>query len=119
MRTAQLIQASGLSKDTIRYYEQRGLIPEPQRSSNNYKLYPKSTLELLDFIATAKQLGFTLREIKNTLHLFYDEDLYCDSAIELLKDKLLQVTDSIKQLENQKKQLQGEIKYFKNKKHNK
>ncbi len=116
MRTAQLIQASGLSKDTIRYYEQRGLIPEPQRSSNNYKLYPKSTLELLKFIATAKQLGFTLNEIKNTLHLFYDEDLYCDSAIDLLKSKLVQVTQTIKQLETQKKQILGEIQYFKNKK---
>ena len=119
MRTAQFIKASGLSKDTIRYYEQRGLIPEPQRSSNNYKLYPKSTLELLDFIATAKQLGFTLREIKNTLHLFYDEELYCDSAIDLLKNKLLEVTQAIKQLETQKKQVLGEIKYFEHKKPNK
>ena len=115
MRTAQLIKASGLSKDTLRYYEKMGLIPTPQRSSNNYKYYPESTVELLAFIVTAKKLGFTLNEIKNTLHLFYDEDLYCDSAIDLLKNKLLEVSKMIKQLEIQKKNLQGEIKYFKNK----
>ena len=116
MRTAQLVKASGLSKDTIRYYEQMGLIPTPKRSNNNYKLYPKTTLDLLEFIVIAKQLGFTLNEIKNTLHLFYDENLYCDSAIDLLKGKLSEVTKSIQQLHVQKTQLIGEIEYFKNKK---
>ena len=116
MRTAQLIKASGLSKDTIRYYEQMGLIPAPKRSTNNYKHYPDSTLELIEFIVIAKQLGFTLNEIKNTLHLFYDENLYCDSAIDLLKSKLTEVSAGIEKLEKQKSQLMAEINYFKKKK---
>ncbi len=116
MRTAELIKASGLSRDTIRFYEQKGLIPKPNRSHNNYKEYSLSTVELLEFIVTAKQLGFTLNEIKDTLHLFHDDSLYCDSAIELLKNKLLEVTQKLKQLQIQREQLLAEIEYFKKKK---
>ncbi len=116
MRTGELVKASGLPRDTIRYYEQMGLIPAPTRTSNNYKTYPRETIELLEFIVTAKGLGFTLNEIKDTLHLYHNDSLYCDSAIELLKGKLLQVNDKLKQLEMQRKRLMGEIHFFQDKK---
>ncbi len=116
MRTGELVKACGLSRDTIRYYEQMGLIPAPIRTSNNYKTYPRETIELLEFIITAKELGFTLNEIKGTLHLYHNDSLYCDSAIELLKGKLLQVNDNLKSLEIQRKRLTGEIHFFESKK---
>ena len=116
MRTGELVKASGLSRDTLRYYEQLQLIPKPIRSSNNYKQYPAQTLELLEFIVTAKELGFTLNEIKSTLHLFHNDNLYCDSAIRLLKDKQAQVSEQIRILQKQSRRLEGEIAFFQKKK---
>lgn len=55
--------ASGFSANTLRYYEQIGLMPEPARTPAGYRMYDQHTLDRLAFIARAKQLGCTLEEI--------------------------------------------------------
>ncbi|MBT8444424.1 MAG: MerR family DNA-binding protein [Gammaproteobacteria bacterium] len=55
--------------DTIRFYERRGLLPEPSRTESGYRLYPPATITRLNFIRRAKALGFSLDEIVTLLAL--------------------------------------------------
>jgi DNA-binding transcriptional MerR regulator len=57
----------GVSNDTVRYYERRGLLPEPERTGAGYRLYGDEDRWRLAFILRAKHLGFTLREIVGLL----------------------------------------------------
>ncbi|MET1079967.1 MAG: MerR family transcriptional regulator [Pseudomonas sp.] len=66
MRIGALATATGLSRDTLRFYEQRGLI-DSTRSDNGYRQYAAATVELLGYIRTAQQLGFSLAEIHRHL----------------------------------------------------
>lgn len=65
----QVARASGVSVETIRYYERAGLLPEPARSAGGYRLFPDGTVARLHFIQRAKRLGFTLDEVQRLLSL--------------------------------------------------
>ncbi len=69
LRIGELARRSGLSVETLRYYERRGLIPPPERSASGYRHYPPTTLERLSFIRRCKELGFALDEIAELLQL--------------------------------------------------
>jgi len=61
---------AGVGVETIRFYEREKLLPEPARDpSSGYRRYPESTISRLQFIARAKELGFTLRETRELLEL--------------------------------------------------
>ena len=68
MRIGQLSEATGLSRDALRFYEKRGLLT-PRRSSNGYRSYPAEAAEWLRYVRTAQSLGFTLAEIEADLPL--------------------------------------------------
>jgi len=63
----QLAREAGVNIETIRYYERRGLLREPPRTDAGYRQYSDTDLWTLQFIARAKQLGFTLAEISTLL----------------------------------------------------
>lgn len=65
----QLAQTAGIGVETIRYYERRGLMPEPPRAASGYRRYPEDAAQRLRFIRRAKRLGFTLDEIIALLRL--------------------------------------------------
>ena len=67
MQIGDLATQSGVTAKTIRYYESVGLLPPPQRAANNYRHYQASDVERLRFIASARSLGFALREIVEIL----------------------------------------------------
>jgi MerR family copper efflux transcriptional regulator len=62
-RIAEVARRSGFTPATLRYYEEIGLLPAPERSNGGYRIYDDRTLDRLAFIARAKQLGCTLDEI--------------------------------------------------------
>ena len=62
----------GVAIDTIRYYEREGLLPEPERRASGYRMYGDSTIAQLRFIRRAKDMGFTLEEIRELLALSTD-----------------------------------------------
>ena len=64
-----LASAASVGRDTIRYYERTGLLPPPGRTPSGYRLYRQTDLERVQFIRTAKRLGFTLQEISQLLSL--------------------------------------------------
>ena len=57
-------QQAGVNIETLRYYERKGIIPKPLRTSSNYRLYSKETVRRVRFVKRAQELGFSLREIK-------------------------------------------------------
>ena len=59
----------GVAIDTIRYYEREGLLPEPERRASGYRSYDEGAVRQLRFIRRAKDLGFTLEEIRDLLAL--------------------------------------------------
>ncbi|WP_219420237.1 MerR family transcriptional regulator [Pseudonocardia nigra] len=69
MRTSELAGQAGVHPETLRYYERRGLLAEPPRSPGGYRDYPDAAVELLRFIKRAQELGFTLDEVEELLHL--------------------------------------------------
>jgi Hg(II)-responsive transcriptional regulator len=69
MTIGRLAKNSGVSIDTVRFYERRGLIAEPHRTPSNYRVYPEEDVTRLRFIKKSKELGFSLSEIKELLAL--------------------------------------------------
>lgn len=64
MRIGELAQQTGLSIETIRYYEREGLINKPRRSASGYRQFDEQDVRQIEFITQAKELGLTLSEIK-------------------------------------------------------
>lgn len=63
----QLAREAGVSAHTLRFYERRGLLPRPNRTSKNYRLYTRETLAMICFIKRAQDLEFSLAEVKELL----------------------------------------------------
>ena len=58
--------------ETVRFYERQGLLAEPQRRASGYRQYDEEAVAVLRFVRRAKELGFTLKEIKGLLALRLD-----------------------------------------------
>ena len=100
MRIGELVKISGLSKDTIRYYEKFGLLCEITRPNkfNNYKNYGKKNITRLELIKEMKKLGFTLSECKEVIDAIMKNKLDEDSQIKIIKDKLDFIEKQIEEL---------------------
>jgi DNA-binding transcriptional MerR regulator len=81
----QLAEAAGVHVETIRYYERRGLLPEPPRSPGGYRQYGPDDLWRLEFVGRAKALGFTLTEVGELLEEDTRRDVSSVRAIVLRK----------------------------------
>ena len=69
MRAGDLAAAAGVNRETLRYYERRGLLPRPDRSPGGHRLYPHEAVTRLQVIKAAQRLGFTLDEVADLLRL--------------------------------------------------
>jgi DNA-binding transcriptional MerR regulator len=69
LRSGELAEAAGVNQQTLRYYERRGLLAEPDRSPGGHRLYPAEALTVLRVIKTAQRLGFTLDEVAELVDL--------------------------------------------------
>jgi DNA-binding transcriptional MerR regulator len=67
LRTGEVADRAGINVQTLRYYERRGLIAEPERSLGGHRVYPADTVTLLGVIRSAQRLGFTLDEVAELL----------------------------------------------------
>lgn len=80
MRTSELAKRAGVRAETLRYYERRGLLVGPPRTSSGYRDYPVTAVARLRFVKRAQQLGFTLDEIEELLQLDGGGPEDCDPA---------------------------------------
>lgn len=72
MQIGQAAAASGVSAKMIRHYEAIGLVPAPDRRASNYRDYTRADVHRLGFIRRARDLGFSIEEIRALLHLWSD-----------------------------------------------
>jgi len=99
MRTSDLAAQAGVNTETLRYYERRGLLTDPPRTPGGYRDYPPTTVDLLRFIKRAQQLGFTLNEVEELLHLNTGGPADCDAARSLAEHRLTDLTHRIQDLQ--------------------
>jgi MerR family copper efflux transcriptional regulator len=85
--------------DTIRYYEREGLLPPPLRRASGYRAYDDDTVERLRFIRRAKDLGFSLEEIRELLALSSDRERGVRDVKKRAGAKLAAVEDRIRELQ--------------------
>lgn len=90
---------TGTKVQTIRYYEQIGLMPEPGRTKGGQRRYGKGELDRLSFIRHARQLGFSLEAIRELLDLADDPDRPCHEADAIARRQLNQVEQRMARLE--------------------
>ncbi|MFE3196833.1 MerR family transcriptional regulator [Embleya sp. NPDC059237] len=67
LRSGELADAAGVNQQTLRYYERRGLLAEPDRTLGGHRVYPPESVALLRVIKAAQRLGFTLDEVAELL----------------------------------------------------
>lgn len=72
MTRGQLAKKTGLTSAAIRFYEDNGVLPQPERSENGYRLYGEEYLTLIQFIQDTKALGYPLSKIGDTLRKLSD-----------------------------------------------
>lgn len=97
MLIAELERRSGLSRDTIRYYERLELITPPRRSDNGYRHYDERTLVELTFITKAQEVGFSLQQIKPGIRHLHAPSSHCGELISSLQVKELEIGQRIEQ----------------------
>jgi DNA-binding transcriptional MerR regulator len=93
----ELAERSGIASQAIRYYEKEKLMPAPQRTEANYRRYPLDAVARLEFIAHAKQWGFTLDEIRELL-ILQDANGDRAQAKRIAAEKLHKIREQIKHL---------------------
>jgi MerR family mercuric resistance operon transcriptional regulator len=92
----QLARAVGIHVETIRYYQRIGLMPVPTKPAGSIRRYPQATVQRLYFIRRAKELGFSLKDIRLLLQL---DETSCDEARAIAKHKLSGIETSIADLQ--------------------
>jgi DNA-binding transcriptional MerR regulator len=88
MKVGELAAQAGTGVQTLHYYERLGLLPKPERSTANYRLYGPGALRRVQFIKNAQAVGFTLEEIKQILEFQKPGAARCRGVIELGEKRL-------------------------------
>ena len=91
IQIGKLSRLTGCNIETIRYYERIGLLPHPPRSAGRYRLYETEDVRRLAFVRRARELGFTLQEVRTLLAL--SEDLSDSTCGEVRQLAARQLTD--------------------------
>lgn len=94
----RLARRAGVNVETIRYYERRGLLPEPPRTSAGYRQYAPATVRRIGFIKRAQALGFTLEEISDLLALRVDPNANCDAVEHQAEHAMARIDDKLAEL---------------------
>lgn len=97
-RISQLAKACNVNKETIRYYERLGLIPEPTRSDSGYRMYPEDMVQRIGFIKRMQDLGFTLQEIDKLLGVVDRDEVKCKDMYDFTVLKLREIQSKIQDL---------------------
>ncbi len=91
MTIGQLAKETGENSQTIRYYENIGLLPRADRNQSGYRVYDSETVNKLKFIQRAKAVGFTLEEIKTLIRLADGKISKCRDVRPFVEEKLKRV----------------------------
>ena len=101
----QLAKIAGVGVETVRFYERKGLLAEPNRRPSGYRQYGEEVVNRLRFIKRAKELGFSLNEIKELLSLRLDLTTTCADVKERAEEKIDDIEAKIRTLRRMKNAL--------------
>jgi MerR family mercuric resistance operon transcriptional regulator len=105
MNIGELSTICGVPTQTIRFYERRGLLAEPNRQPNGYRIYDQGAVERIAFVRRAQSSGLTLTEIGGVLDVRAEGRHPCSHVSQLLATKLNKVKAQIVELRT----LRGEL----------
>lgn len=100
--------AAGVNVETIRFYQRKGLLAEPDKPYGGIRRYSEADAERVRFVKAAQRLGFTLDEVAGLLRL--DDGAHCDEARELAEQKLVGVRDRLADLRRMESVLASLVK---------
>jgi Cu(I)-responsive transcriptional regulator len=99
LNIGQVAKRTGVTVETVRFYEKQGLIAAPQRSDAGYRQYPPKTVKRVQFIQNAKQVGFTLKDIGELLDLHRKSGTSCADIKLIARQKIEEVDQKIHELQ--------------------
>lgn len=98
----QAARSAQVNIETIRYYERRGLIPEPPRRESGYRQYVQEDVARIQFIKRAQELGFSLKDIAELLSLRVDPATTCADVRTQVEMKIADIEDKTRRLQQMK-----------------
>jgi DNA-binding transcriptional MerR regulator len=98
LTVAALAAQSGVSPDTVRYYERAGLLPPAERTPAGYRIYDEAAVDRLRFIQGAQRLGLRLREILDLLTVRDTGVCPCEPAAPLLRRRMDEIDTEVARL---------------------
>lgn len=104
-RIGELAEKCGVNKETIRYYERMGLIPDPNRTESGYRMYSQEIIDRMNFIKRMQELGFTLSEIDKLLGVVDRDEAKCCDMYDFTVLKLEDIQCKIEDLKRIEKML--------------
>ena|SRR5437867_2083381 len=105
LTTGEVAKQNGVNLQTIRYYEQRGLLPKPPRTQSGYRTFPSDAVRRIRFIKRAQELGFQLDEIRELLSLRVDPRTSCSEVRRRAEAKIADTEAKIRHLYAMKRAL--------------
>jgi MerR family mercuric resistance operon transcriptional regulator len=109
MQRAELARRTGCNLETVRYYEKVGLLPEPPRTASGYRSYDGAHERRLRFVLRARELGFSLDEIRELLRLVDERDRPCAEARDVAAIHLADVRAKIADLKRMERVLKSVV----------
>lgn len=106
----EVARRAGVGVETVRFYERRGLLDEPQRRASGYRQFDEEAVAVLRFIRRGKELGFTLQEIKGLLDLRRDASATRAEARRQAQAKVADIEAKIADLQRMRDVLQQLIR---------
>ncbi len=101
----QLAAELGIGVETIRFYERRGLIPQPARIGGRYRQYGDDVAAMIRYIRLAQALGLSLKDVERLKGYLDGGSAFCNVLRETARDRLEAVDQQILQLEQRKSDL--------------
>ncbi|WP_225207617.1 MerR family transcriptional regulator [Novosphingobium huizhouense] len=99
MKISEMAAATATNIETVRYYEKIGLLPAPARTGANYRSYGSDHLARLSFIRRARDLGFTLDQVRELLGLSDHRDRSCAAVDAIANTHLAEIDRKIADLQ--------------------
>lgn len=110
LSSGELADLAGVSRDTLRHYERKGVLPRPLRGHNGYRQYPPETLQRVQLVRRALSVGFTLDELARVLKVRDAGGAPCEEVRKLAAQKLQNVEDQLRELTALRDDLQNTLK---------
>ena len=110
LSSGELAELAGVSRDTLRHYERKGVLPRPLRGHNGYRRYPSEALTRVQLVRRALSVGFTLDELARVLKVRDAGGAPCEEVRKLAAQKLLNVQDQLRELTELRDELQQTLR---------